>query len=106
MPDRTPLDAAAIAVGLNDLPGWTLDGDRLTKAYVLEDFRMAVAFVVRVAFEAEALDHHPELTNVYNRVTVALATHDAGDRVTGMDLELARRVEAIVPAFLPQVPKR
>lgn len=102
MPDRTPLDAAAIAVALAapDLAGWTLDDERLTKTYTFPDFRTAVAFVVRVAFEAEALDHHPELANVYDRVSVALTTHDAENRVTETDLELARRMEAVAAPFL------
>ena len=51
--------------------------------------------MTRVAFEAEALDHHPEWTNVYRRVTVRLNTHDAGGKVTARDVELARRMQAI-----------
>jgi 4a-hydroxytetrahydrobiopterin dehydratase len=104
MPGRTPLDPAALAAALAGLPGWHLadgpDGggvgsNRIVRTFRRGDFRGAVAFLVRVAFEAEALDHHPEITNVYDRVTLALATHDAGDRVTEMDLELARRIDAL-----------
>ena len=51
--------------------------------------------MTRVAFEAEALDHHPDWTNVYQRVTVRLSTHDAGGRVTVHDVELARRIQGI-----------
>ena len=51
--------------------------------------------MVRVSFEAEALDHHPDWTNVYNRVAIRLNTHDAGDRVTSKDVELANRIQQI-----------
>ena len=97
MPARTPLAPSDVEAALAELPGWTLDKDRLVRAYRFGSFREAVAFVVRLAFEAEAMDHHPELTNVYDRVTLALSTHDAGNQVTEMDLELARRIEALAP---------
>jgi 4a-hydroxytetrahydrobiopterin dehydratase len=102
MPARTPLARTEIEAALAGLPGWTIGGadggpNRLEKTFRLGDFRGAVAFLVRVAFEAEALDHHPEITNVYDRVALALATHDAGDRVTEMDLALARRIDAVAP---------
>ena len=51
--------------------------------------------MVRAAFEAEAMNHHPEWTNVYNRVTVRLNTHDAGGKVTARDVELAERMEKV-----------
>ena len=92
-PGRTPLTDDEVEAAVGELSGWAYDGGRLVKTFRFPDFRAAVAFVVRLAFEAEALDHHPELTNVYNRVTLALCTHDAGDRVTAMDVALARRVD-------------
>ncbi len=95
MPERTPLDPSAIDAALAGLPGWTRDGDTIEKQFEFDDFRAALAFIVRVGFEAESLDHHPEIANVYNRVSLGLSTHDAGDRVTEMDLELARRIESI-----------
>lgn len=95
MPDRSPLDTASIDAALTNLPGWSRAGDRIEKTFRFNGFRAALAFIVRVGFEAEALDHHPEITNVYDSVTFGLSTHDAGDRVTTMDLELARRIEAI-----------
>jgi 4a-hydroxytetrahydrobiopterin dehydratase len=51
--------------------------------------------MTRVAFEAEAMDHHPDWTNVYSRVTVRLTTHDAGSKVTAQDVELARKIQQI-----------
>jgi 4a-hydroxytetrahydrobiopterin dehydratase len=95
MPSRTPLDAGAIDAALGDLDGWSREGNVIRKTYRFDDFRGSIAFIVRVAFEAEALDHHPEIINMYDRVTMTLSTHDAGDVVTEMDLELARRFEAV-----------
>lgn len=97
MPDRTPLSDDAIAAALDRVEGWSYDGDRrrLVRTWQFETFRQALAFLVRVGFEAEAMDHHPEIENVYGRVTLALGTHDAGDRVTDTDVELARRLSAL-----------
>jgi 4a-hydroxytetrahydrobiopterin dehydratase len=72
---------------------WTWQGDALVKTFTFADFRTALAWMVRVGFEAEALQHHPEWTNVYGRVDVRLNTHDAGGKVTAKDVELARRME-------------
>lgn len=92
---REPLTDDQIRDALAGLPGWSHDGDALAKAFAFGDFREALAFIVRVGFEAEQRDHHPNLTNVYNRVEIALTTHDAGDRVTARDVDLARAIEAI-----------
>jgi 4a-hydroxytetrahydrobiopterin dehydratase len=93
---RTPLTNAEIEAGLRDLPGWSYEDDRLTRALRFGSFREAMGFIVRLAFEAEALDHHPELVNIYNRVTLHLNTHDAGGKVTEMDFRLARAIENIL----------
>jgi 4a-hydroxytetrahydrobiopterin dehydratase len=93
------LTEAEIAAALRELPDWSLVAGKLEAAFVFASFRDAVAFLVRAAFEAEALDHHPELGNVYNRVWFSLSTHDAGDRVTDRDVELARRVSAVARGF-------
>ncbi len=98
MPARTPLDPTEIETALAGLGDWRLDGradgtNRIVREYRFPNFRAALAFIVRVGFEAESLDHHPEITNVYDRVTLALATHDAGDRVTEMDLTLAMQID-------------
>lgn len=103
MPARTPLPDDAIAEALLSLSGWTYDAARrrLVRVLTFADFREAFAFLTRVAFEAEAMDHHPEIENVYHRVTLALATHDAGDRVTETDVALARRIDRLAPAGAP-----
>ena len=90
----TPLGDMEIAAALRTLPGWTRRGETLTRVYRFASFRDALAFMVRGGFEAEALNHHPEWTNVYDRVSVVLTTHDAGGRVTAKDVELARRLDA------------
>jgi 4a-hydroxytetrahydrobiopterin dehydratase len=90
---RIPLTKPKINAALAELPGWSFDDNRLKKAFQFKSFREAMAFIVRLAFEAEQMNHHPEIHNVYNRVALALNTHDAGGRVTAMDVELAKRVE-------------
>lgn len=95
MPDREPLSDEAIQQELSGLDGWTHEEDKLKKTFEREDFREAISFIVRVAFYVEEMNHHPELENVYDTVTMALTTHDAGSKVTEMDLELARRIEDV-----------
>ena len=90
-----PLDLAEIATALAALPGWAREGDALAKTFKFGNFREAMSFMVRVSFEAEAMDHHPDWTNVYNRVAIRLNTHDAGGKVTAKDVELARKIQKI-----------
>ena len=82
----------AMEAGLAALAGWRHEGNAITREFRFSGFREAIAFIVRVAFEAEQRDHHPEIWNVYNRVRLTLSTHDAGG-VTEKDFELARAVE-------------
>jgi 4a-hydroxytetrahydrobiopterin dehydratase len=93
MPDREPLSDAAIQDALADLDGWTYEDDAIHKTYEFADFREAVAFIVQMSFYAEDANHHPELENVYNTVTLAFTTHDAGGKVTNMDIDLARTID-------------
>ncbi|MEM1115900.1 MAG: 4a-hydroxytetrahydrobiopterin dehydratase [Bacteroidota bacterium] len=99
MPSRDPLSPADLEAALASLGGWRAeadgDGNRIVREFRLGDFRAAFAFLTRVAFEAEDLDHHPEIHNVYDRVRLALTTHDAGNRVTETDLDLARRIDRL-----------
>jgi len=96
-----PLSSSRLKAALRGLPGWTGRVNGLTKTFTFADFRTAFAFMTRVAFAADRLDHHPEWTNVYNRVTVRLNTHSAKGRVTALDVTLARQIEAIA---LPPAP--
>jgi len=82
---------------LAQLPGWRRgEGQRevITRTYVFSDFNAAFGFMTRVALMADKMDHHPEWSNVYNRVEVNLTTHDV-DGVTGLDLSLAQFMEAV-----------
>ena len=77
---KTPMTEAKIERALAGLPGWSREGEALVKTFTFASFKAALSFMVRVGFEAEAMDHHPEWTNVYNRVAVRLNTHEAGGR--------------------------
>ena len=89
------LAPAKITAALAGLPGWKLNRDALAKEFKFGSFREAFSFMTRVAFEAEGMDHHPDWSNVYNRVTIRLNTHDAGGKVTAKDVELAKKIQAI-----------
>ena len=91
-----PLEEDALQLALAALPGWKLQDDELVKRFVLGDFRQAMMFLVRLSYEAEALNHHPEIHNVYKTVDLALTTHDAGNKVTVKDVELAAAIEAFL----------
>jgi len=93
--DRRTLTNDEVAAALTDLPGWRHEGDALVKQFVFGGFREVLSYMVRAGFEAEMLNHHPEWTNVYNRLHVRLSTHDAGGKVTAKDVELARRLQRI-----------
>ncbi len=90
-----PLSRNEIDDALRTLDGWAFDDDQLRKSFKFADFRTAVGFIVRMAFEAEELNHHPNLHNVYNQVDVALSTHDAGGKVTAADVELAKKIDSL-----------
>ena len=79
---------------LNDLPGWTAEGDTIVKEFGLPGFPEAIAFVVQLGFAAEAANHHPDLDIRYNKVRVALSTHSEGG-VTDKDFSLAGAAEEI-----------
>jgi 4a-hydroxytetrahydrobiopterin dehydratase len=88
------LSAEEIRSRLEELPGWTLAGDKLHREYQFADFSEAFGFMARAALAAERLGHHPDWSNSYSRVVVDLTTHDAGG-VTERDLELAREMETL-----------
>jgi 4a-hydroxytetrahydrobiopterin dehydratase len=87
------LTNAEIAAGLVDIPGWSLAGDGIERQYRFADFATAFGFMARVALLAEKADHHPEWSNVYNKVSIRLTTHDAGGLST-RDFALARTIDA------------
>lgn len=87
------LSEVEIKEALSKLEGWEYEDDAINLALTFDDFRAAISFIVRLSFEAEELGHHPEITNVYNNVDIRLTTHDAGDKVTAKDIELAQRID-------------
>ncbi|MDA0351351.1 MAG: 4a-hydroxytetrahydrobiopterin dehydratase [Chloroflexi bacterium] len=89
MADR--LDDTAVIDALAELPGWSRHGDSIVREFEFADFIDAVGFMAKVGALAERANHHPELSNVYNRVRIALSTHDAGG-ITERDLSLAREI--------------
>ena len=84
-----PLSDDEIKVHLDDMDGWECRDDALHKRFTFPDFAAAIAFMARVAPAIDAANHHPEWTNVYNRIDVRCTTHDAGNKVTTKDVELA-----------------
>lgn|GEM_PF-128383 len=89
------LPPAAIDQKLAALPGWSLHSDKLYRRFVFADFVEAFGFMSRVALLAERMDHHPEWSNVYNRVEINLTTHDAGG-ITERDFDLAQRITRLL----------
>lgn len=86
---------ASLAEQIDQLDGWTHNDNMLRKTFTFADFTQAIGWTVRVAFLAEAHAHHPDIDIRYNRVTLALTTHDAGNQITQKDIDLAQAVEAL-----------
>ena len=91
----TALTNIQINESLAKLPGWTFAEDKLSREYRFESFTEAMGFIAEMAFACEKAIHHPELFNVYSRVEIGLTTHDAGDKVTQKDVDLAAELEKI-----------
>ena len=89
------LDDEALAGLGSELPAWQLRDGKLCRAFEFADFMQAFGFMTRVALRAEQHNHHPEWRNVYNRVDIALTTHDVGG-VSPLDVALAHDIDALV----------
>lgn len=89
------LSSEARAALAAELPDWRLDGEHLQRRFTFRDFSEAFGFMTRVALLAEAQDHHPEWSNVWNRVDIALTTHDAGG-LSARDTRLAHAIDRLV----------
>ena len=94
MAKRSTLTDSELSEALASLDGWSVEAGKLHREFVFEDFTRAFGFMASVATVAEAMNHHPEWSNVYARVVVDLTTHDSGG-ITGSDVELARRMDAL-----------
>jgi 4a-hydroxytetrahydrobiopterin dehydratase len=93
MPRPAKLSDDEVRRRLAALPDWQLKEGKLHRTFVFKDFATAFAFMTEVAREAEALDHHPEWFNVYDRVVMDLVTHDPAG-ITSLDFELAQKAQA------------
>ena len=88
------LDAATVQKKMTEVPGWTLEGNAIRKQFTLGGFADAIAFVTRLAFDAEAADHHPDILINYKRVTLTYSTHSEGG-LTDKDFAGARAADAV-----------
>lgn len=75
---------------------WNEENNALVKRFTFANFSEAFAFMTRVALIAEQMNHHPEWSNVYNRVEIRLSTHDAGHTITEKDRQLAAAIDRII----------
>jgi 4a-hydroxytetrahydrobiopterin dehydratase len=90
----TKLNKTALAAALEALPGWKVESGKLHREYKFPDFVHAFGFMATAAIAIEAMEHHPEWSNVWNRVVVDLTTHDAGG-ITAKDILLAEKLEEL-----------
>lgn len=95
------LSDAELEKALSELEGWSVEDGKLHRELKFRDFNEAFGFMSRMAMVAEKMDHHPEWSNVFNRVVIDLVSHDAGG-LTERDVKFAKRANAILEAF----PKR
>jgi 4a-hydroxytetrahydrobiopterin dehydratase len=97
MHDRRKLSSEEVARGLSGLRGWSVVNGKLHKEFMFTDFVRAFGFMSQVALIAESMDHHPDWSNVYNRVNIDLVTHDLGG-ISTLDIEFASKVEKLLPS--------
>jgi 4a-hydroxytetrahydrobiopterin dehydratase len=93
------LDERQVREAMAGAPGWTLEGNAIRRQFALGTFADAIAFVTRLAFDAEAADHHPDIQINYKRVTLIYSTHSEGG-LTQKDFDGARIADAIADAMM------
>ena len=91
-----PLDASEVASRLKDIRGWELKDGKLRKVFEFPGFIEAFGFMASAALVAESMNHHPEWSNVYNKVEIKLSTHSAGNVVTEKDRKLAKAIDGLI----------
>ena len=92
---RYKLSDEELTAVLSQLSGWQIKDGKLQKTYKFGSFAQAMGWMMSVAIHADKMDHHPEWSNVYNRVTVDLVTHDLGNAISSFDVELAKKMEEL-----------
>ncbi len=93
----TKLSESKIQEKLKDIDGWEYHDNAIHTTFEFNDFKDAFSVMTRIAFEAEAQQHHPDWSNVYNTLQISLSTHDAGG-VTEKDLTLAKTIDRVIEA--------
>ncbi|MFW5691790.1 MAG: 4a-hydroxytetrahydrobiopterin dehydratase [Chloroflexota bacterium] len=91
----TPLSTDEIKNALNGLSGWQHENDMLTKTYEFDHYLAGVAFASATGTICQGMGHHPDMAIGYKKVTVSFTTHDAGSKVTQMDIDAAKALESI-----------
>ena len=90
------LPANEVSANLRKVPGWKLQGKRISRTFIFEDFMQVIRFVNRLAKTAEAMNHHPDMTINYNKIRLSLTTHDEGG-LTSKDFRLAKKINSMKP---------
>jgi 4a-hydroxytetrahydrobiopterin dehydratase len=93
--EKRELTDAEIVEALNQLPGWAVEKGKLFKAYKFGSFPEALGWMVSCGVYADKIDHHPEWSNIYNRVQVRLVTHDLGNKISTLDVALAKEMDRL-----------
>jgi 4a-hydroxytetrahydrobiopterin dehydratase len=93
----TKLNDAQVAAELAKLPGWAVQDGKLRRVFAFKDFTHAFAFMTAVALTAESMNHHPDWSNSWNKVTIELVTHSAGG-LTANDVDLAGKIQQLFAA--------
>ncbi|MBN2069346.1 MAG: 4a-hydroxytetrahydrobiopterin dehydratase [Opitutales bacterium] len=95
----TPLVQSEIEVALHELKNWSYIDDRLTREIDFPCYATAISFIVRISYEAEALNHHPKIINDGTFVSLVLTSHDTSDKVTSRDIVLAEKIETLLQTY-------
>ncbi len=96
MSEVAALTQQQISSALAELSNWSVKQDKLHAEFKFDNFVTAFAFMTKVAFAAEAAQHHPDWSNMYNKVVIDLVTHDAGNAISQRDIDMARKIDALV----------
>jgi 4a-hydroxytetrahydrobiopterin dehydratase len=91
----TPLTETEIKERLDKIPEWAREGDKITKTFRLASYTAGLAFACAVGTIAEGFDHHPELVITWRKVKVSFTTHDAGNKLSHKDFEVAEAIETL-----------
>lgn len=95
MAKRYALTEEQLNKSLAQLEGWSVEDGKLHKKYKFKTFAQAIGWMMSASIIIDKMDHHPEWSNVYNRVAVNLVTHDIGNKISNLDVELAGKLDSI-----------